>query len=60
MGFDPTAEYPNPPFLRADNHLNIAYALGLGSNRLTDIEVVGEGLDDVKMKFEPAWGKPEE
>jgi uncharacterized protein (DUF362 family) len=55
MGFDPAAEYPDPPFLRAENHLNIARSLGLGSNRLEDIDVVGAGLDEVKMKFRPAW-----
>jgi uncharacterized protein (DUF362 family) len=55
MGFDPTADYPNPPFLRADNHLNIARQLGLGSNRLEDIEVVGANLEDVKQNFQPAW-----
>jgi uncharacterized protein (DUF362 family) len=55
MGFDPTADYPNAPFLRADNHLNIAHQLGLGSNRLEDIEVVGAKLEEVKMTFQPAW-----
>jgi uncharacterized protein (DUF362 family) len=56
MGFDPTAEYPSVPFLRADNHLNLAYAVGMGSNRLADIEILGAKLDDVKMKFLPAYG----
>jgi uncharacterized protein (DUF362 family) len=55
MGFDPAAEYPDPPFLRAENHLNIAYRLGLGTNRLDDIEILGVPLEDVKMEFEPAW-----
>jgi uncharacterized protein (DUF362 family) len=55
MGFDPGAEYPNPPFLRAENHLSIASQLGLGSNRLSDIDVVGANLEDVKMQFQPAW-----
>jgi len=55
MGFDPAAEYPNPPFLRAENHLNLACTLGLGTNRLEEIEILGAALDDVKMKFEPAW-----
>jgi uncharacterized protein (DUF362 family) len=54
MGFDPSADYPNPPFLRAENHLNIARQLGLGSNRLDDIEILGARLDDVKMTFQPA------
>jgi uncharacterized protein (DUF362 family) len=55
MGFDPSADYPNPPFLRAENHLNIARQLGLGSNRLDDIDVLGARLDEVKMEFQPAW-----
>jgi uncharacterized protein (DUF362 family) len=55
MGFDPTADYPHPPFLRADNHLNIAHQLGLGSNNLADIQIVGAKLEDVTMKFQPAW-----
>ena len=56
MGFDPAAEYPNSPFLRADNHLNIARQLGLGPNHLADIEVVGTRLEDVMLHFEPAHG----
>ncbi len=55
MGFDPTAEYPDPPFLRADNHLNIAHQLGLGSNRLRDIAIKGVPLADVKQQFQPAY-----
>jgi uncharacterized protein (DUF362 family) len=55
MGFDPTTDYPNAPFLRADNHLNIARQLGLGSNNLADIEIVGARLDDIKMHFQAAW-----
>ena len=53
MGFDPTTEYPNVPFLWADNHLNIARQLGLGTNRLNEIEVVGAKLEDVKVHFLP-------
>lgn len=54
MGFDPTTDFPNAPFFRADNHLNIAYKLGLGSNRLTDIDTKGASLEEVKMQFAPA------
>jgi uncharacterized protein (DUF362 family) len=56
MGFDPTAEYPDPPFLRADNHLNLAHQMGLGSNRLDDIAVLGTSLSDVQQHFQPAYG----
>jgi uncharacterized protein (DUF362 family) len=55
MGFDPTAEYPSSPFLRADNHLNIACELGMGPNCLTDVQIVGAKLEDVKTEFQPAW-----
>jgi uncharacterized protein (DUF362 family) len=51
MGFDPTADYPAAPFLRADNHLNLAYELGLGTNRLAEIETAGTSLDDVRYGF---------
>jgi uncharacterized protein (DUF362 family) len=56
MGYDPTAERPTPPFVRGDNHLNLAYELGLGTNRLEDITVVGHTIDDVRTEFEPCWG----
>ncbi len=55
MGFDPTADYPQAPFFRAENHLNIASRLGLGSNRLSDIDLVGARLDEVRQSFRPAY-----
>lgn len=55
MGHDPAGEYPNAPYLRCDNHLNIAAALGLGTNRLEEIEVLGLPIDTVKTEFSPAW-----
>jgi uncharacterized protein (DUF362 family) len=54
MGFDPTTDYPNAPFLRADNHLNIASQLRLGTNHLSGIDIVGASLEDVKTTFLPA------
>ena len=56
MGFDPTADYPAAPFLRGENHLNLAYGLGLGTNRLEEIGVVGPAIDDVRQSFNPCWG----
>ena len=55
MGHDPTGDYPNPPYLRCDNHLNIAAQLGLGPNRLDQIEVLGVPIATVKTSFSPAW-----
>jgi uncharacterized protein (DUF362 family) len=54
MGFDPTAEYPNAPFLRGDNHLNIAQGLGLGTNRLEEIDIKGASVAEVRQNFIPA------
>ena len=54
MGFDPRASYPNAPFLHGDNHLELAYEMGLGTNRLEEIEVVGASIDSVRKQFSPS------
>lgn len=51
MGFDPTADYPDEPFVHAINHLNLAASMGLGTNKLDEIKVVGESIKDVTTKF---------
>lgn len=51
MGYDPTGEYPITPFVRCDNHLNLAARAGLGTNRLEEIEVVGATVEQVKVHF---------
>lgn len=56
MGFDPTAPAMTEPFIRGENHLNIAHDVGLGTNRLDEIEVVGPAIDDVKIKFRASLG----
>ena len=55
MGFDPTADYPDEPFVHANNHLNIAVKLGMGTNKLDEIKVVGEKLADVTQQFKPSY-----
>jgi uncharacterized protein (DUF362 family) len=55
MGFDPTADYPNDPFVHAYNHLNLAVKDGLGTNVISEIKVVGEKIDDVKIQFTPSY-----
>jgi len=54
MGFDPTAAPMTVPFVRSDNHLNLARELGLGTNRLEEIKVVGASIEDVRYRFKPA------
>ena len=55
MGFDPTADYPDAPFVNGENHLNIAASLGLGTNQLDQIKVAGEKIEDVTMQFTPSY-----
>jgi uncharacterized protein (DUF362 family) len=54
QGFDPTSDYPQAPFIRGANHLNLAHAAGLGTNRLDEIDVVGAAIGDVRHLFKPA------
>ncbi|MBN2001982.1 MAG: DUF362 domain-containing protein [Anaerolineae bacterium] len=51
MGFDPTAKKGTSPFQRCENHLNLAYDLGLGTNRLDEIEVLGESIEALRQNF---------
>jgi len=55
MGFDPGAAGFSVPFIRSENYLNLARELGLGTNRLGDIAVIGASIADVKHPFEPCW-----
>ena len=57
MGFDPAASYPNPPFVNGDNHLDLARQMGLGTNRLDQVRVVGERIADVRQAFRPCWSE---
>lgn len=54
MGFDPSADFPHAPFLRAQNHLKLAAQMGLGIQSLDAIRVVGESLGDVTVPFRGA------
>jgi uncharacterized protein (DUF362 family) len=51
MGHDPTGEFPNAPFVRCDNHLNLAVQAGMGTNRLDEIEVLGAQISEVRTPF---------
>ena len=55
MGFDPTAPAMKEPFVRSDNHLALAAQMGLGTNKLADIKVVGPSISDVMKKFKPSY-----
>lgn len=55
MTHDPMGEYPDAPYIRCENHLNIASSTGLGPNNLDEIEVVGAEIEKVRVEFSPAW-----
>lgn len=55
MGFNPTAEYPDEPFVHGINHMNLAASMGLGTNKLDEIKVVGESIKDVTTQFKVSY-----
>jgi uncharacterized protein (DUF362 family) len=54
MGHNPQGNYPDTPFFRCDNHIQLAYEAGLGTNRLDEIEVLGAAISDVQTHFVPS------
>jgi uncharacterized protein (DUF362 family) len=54
MGHDPAGDFPDSPFVRCINHINLAAQAGLGTNRLHEIEVRGAPISQVKTQFIPA------
>jgi uncharacterized protein (DUF362 family) len=54
MGHDPQGAYPDSPFFRCDNHIQLAYEAGLGTNRLDEIEVLGPSINEVQNHFIPS------
>jgi uncharacterized protein (DUF362 family) len=54
MGHDPQGNYPDSPYFRCDNHIQLAYEMGLGTNRLSEIEVRGASISEVQQHFVPS------
>jgi hypothetical protein len=58
MGYSPQADRGSGPFIRGDNSLKLAEAVGIGTTDLNRIEVVGVSIKDAKIDFGPgAVGK---
>lgn len=51
MGFDPEADTLQVPFVRSENYLAMARELGMGTNRLSEIPVVGSPIEEVRRLF---------
>jgi len=59
MGYDPRAQRGTKPFLRGDNCLLLAEAVGLGPADLSAIEIVGLSLKEALYDYGPGpIGKP--
>lgn len=54
MGFNPTANYPDAPFLNGENHLKLAHERQLGTHLLEEIDVQGTPIQEVRQQFRPA------
>ncbi len=52
MGYDPTADHYQFPF-RGENHLKLLAEVGVGTNRVEDIEVRGVPLKEALFPFNP-------
>jgi uncharacterized protein (DUF362 family) len=52
MGFDPLGDYPSHPHWYRRNSIRIAHEAGLGTARLSDIEILGEDPAAVRQRFE--------
>ncbi|MFH1741641.1 MAG: DUF362 domain-containing protein [bacterium] len=58
MGYDPQADRGVIPFEDCDNHLNLAAAVGLGSNKLSEIEVRGVELSKAIYPYDSSLRAP--
>jgi hypothetical protein len=52
MGFDPHADFPDPPFIISENHIRLAERRGLGTTNLDEVEQLGEPLGSFGFQFE--------
>jgi uncharacterized protein (DUF362 family) len=53
MGYDATTQAEALPFTYSLNHFALAAQAGLGTNKLSEINVLGAPVDAVKTKFRP-------
>ena len=53
MGYDPRAERGTKPFLRGNNMLRLAEAVGIGTTDLTRIEVGGVSIKEAFCDYGP-------
>ena len=55
MGFDPEAEFPETPFFYEINHIKLAESTGLGPCNPSNIRLLGENPEKVKVSFRKVY-----
>ncbi len=55
MGYDPFAAGGTKPFMNGDNMLQLAADRGIGTNRLSDIDVVGLSVTEARYAYLPPF-----
>ena len=55
MGFDPDAKSLTSPFSNGTNYLQLARSIGLGENRIQNLDVCGIGLEKARFQFTPTY-----
>jgi uncharacterized protein (DUF362 family) len=55
MGFDPDAPDRTQPFANGTNYLALARQLGLGENRIQNLDVAGVSLEKARFNFVPTY-----
>lgn len=58
MGYDPDAGDFEQPFANGSNYLALARKIGLGENRLSELEIGGIGLEKARFNFQPTYQRP--
>ncbi len=58
MGYDPDADRGTTPFQECDNHLRLAAAVGLGTNKLSEIEIRGVPLEKAMCPYDSSLRAP--
>jgi uncharacterized protein (DUF362 family) len=55
MGFNPDAPDRTWPFVNGTNYLALARRKGMGENRLSQLEVVGQDLASARFEYQPTY-----
>jgi uncharacterized protein (DUF362 family) len=55
MGFNPDAKSLTLPFANGTNYLKLARTIGMGENRIENLDIIGVGLDQARYHFLPTY-----